>query len=366
MKFDCAKDTLIQAVNIVSRSVSSKAVQPVLEGILFQVDHDRLELTATNMEISVKTAIPVNCTEAGSVVLQSNLIADVVRKLSGSDVFFEIDDNYQTKIECGLSTFNLRGLPDDEFPGFPPIADDDEFIIDSVELKSMINDTVFAVAQRENIPVLTGMKLEISGDQIRVIALDGYRLAVREGKLIKPASEDLSVIVPGKSMSELARLLPDAEENIVVNLSKSQIFFEIGETRYTSRLLEGEFINFRNIIPKEKNTSVVIDRQELLLGTERTALMARVGKNNLIKMDFEGDKVILTSNAEDVGTARDMVPIQKTGDDIRIAFNSKFVIDVLRALKADKITMDFTNQVGPMTIEGEGYTYLILPVRVMN
>ncbi len=366
MKFDCEKDTLIQAINIVSRSVSSKSVQPVLEGILFQANQERLELTATNLEISVKTAIPVHCEEPGSVVLRSGLISDVIRKFSENDVFFEIDENYQTKIECGLSTFNLRGLSDEEFPGFPPIADDDEFIVDSVELKNMIADTVFAVAQRENIPVLTGMKVEISGDQIRVIALDGYRLALREGHLIKSASRELSVIVPGKSMQELSRLLSDVEKEIVVNLSKSQIFFEIGETRYTSRLLEGEFINFRNIIPKEKNTSVVIDRHELLLGTERAALMAREGKNNLIKMDFEGDKVILTSNAEDVGTSRDMVPIQKTGDDIRIAFNSKFVIDVLRALKSDKITMDFTNEVGPMTIEGEGYTYLILPVRVMN
>ncbi len=366
MKFDCAKDSLIQAINIVSRSVSSKSVQPVLEGILFQANDNRLELTATNLEISVKTAIPINCEQSGSVVLRSNLISDVIKKLSGSDVFFEIDENHQTKIECGLSTFNLRGLPDDEFPGFPAIADDDELIIDSSALRTMINDTVFAVAQRENIPVLTGMKLEIAEDQIRVIALDGYRLAVREGKLIKSSSRELSVIVPGKSMSELSRLLNDVEDEIVVNLSKSQIFFEIGETRYTSRLLEGEFINFRNIIPKEKNTSVVIDRHELLLGTERTALMAREGKNNLIKMDFEGDKVILTSNAEDVGTARDMIPIQKTGDDIRIAFNSKFLIDVLRVLKADKITLDFTNQVGPMTIDGEGYTYLILPVRVMN
>lgn len=367
MKFDCAKSELIPALNLVSRGVASKTTMPILEGVLFEAFDHKLFLTSTNLEISVKTSIPAHIEQDGEVVLKSSFISQLIRKLSGEDIYFDVDDNAAVTIKSDFSTFHIKGMPSKEFPQFPEIIDDYQFTIDAAELKSMIHGTIFAVAIKENIPVLTGLKLEITGDSMTMIALDGYRLALRRGKLSTPINEDISIIVPGKSMTELDKLLANAEGDIQVNLSKSQIFFTMDETTFTSRLLEGEFINYQHIIPKENNTTVVIDRRELLNSTERAALLAREGKNNLIKMQFDIDSLTLTGNAE-IGDVHEVLPIDKQGDDLKIAFNSKFIIDALRAVDDDKITIALTNAIGPavITSEDDAYIYLILPVRVSD
>ncbi|MDD2413665.1 MAG: DNA polymerase III subunit beta [Eubacteriaceae bacterium] len=365
MKFDCSKDNLINALSLVSRGVANKTTMPILEGILFQVYDNQLFLTSTNLEISIQTAIPAHTEQDGEVILQSNFISELVRKLSGDDVFFELLDHYQLKMDCQLSSFTIKGLPTREFPEFPEVIDDYNFVIESSELKSLIHGTIFAVAVKENIPVLTGLKLEMEDDRITMIALDGYRLALRRGKLKEAINEPISIIIPGKSMSELDKLLSNVNGDVQVHLSKTQIFFEMGVTQFTSRLLEGEFINYKHIIPSEKNTEIVIERRLLLESAERAALLARVGKNNLIKMEIGIDQLTLSSNA-DIGDVKEVIPIEKTGDELRIAFNSKFVIDALRVLNQDKILIDMTTPVGPAVIlsDDDSFIYLILPVRV--
>jgi len=367
MKFDCSKDALISALSTVSRGVATKTTMPILEGILFQVYDHKLHLTATNLEIFIQTAIPANVEQDGEVVLQSHFIFELVRKLSGDDVFFDLQDHYQLKMDCLLSSFTIKGLPSNEFPEPPEIEHDHDFVIEASELKSLIHGTIFSVAIKENIPVLTGLKLEMAGDTLTMIALDGYRLALRKGKLKKPVDGEVSIIIPGKSMQELDKMLSGAEGDVHVRLSKTMIFFEMGETQFSSRLLEGEFINYRHIIPTEKNTEVQIERRALLESTERAALLAREGKNNLIKMEFGIDRLEISSNA-DIGNVMEVIPIDKTGEDLRIAFNSKFVIEALRVMDDDKITIDMTTPVGPAVIADKDstYIYLILPVRIAD
>lgn len=367
MKFDCSKTDLISALSLVSRGVSNKTTMPILEGILFEVYDHRLFLTSTNLEISIQTSIPAHVEQDGELILQSNFIFELVRKLSGEDVFFEQMAQHQLKMTCECSTFTIKGMPSDEFPEFPKVIDDYSFTVDAAALKAIIHGTIFAVAIKENIPVLTGLKLEIEQDQLTMIALDGYRLALRRGALSTPINEAVSIIVPGKSMMELDKLLSGVSGDVQVNLSRAQIFFTMGDTQFTSRLLEGEFINYKHIIPKDKNTEVVIDKKLLLDSTERAALLAREGKNNLIKMAFGIDELTLSSNAE-IGDVHEVIPIQKTGDDLKIAFNSKFIIDALRAIDQEQITIDMTNPVGPAVIlpEDNRYVYLILPVRVSD
>ena len=268
---------------------------------------------------------------------------------------------------CQLSTYTIKGMSPEDFPAFPEIIDDYTFSIKAETLYDLIRGTIFSVALKENIPVLTGLKLELEDDRITVVALDGYRLALRRGKLSQPINQPVSIIVPGKSMTELEKMLSGVDDDIQVNLSKSQIFFTIGDTQFTSRLLEGEFINYQHIIPKDTNTEITLSRKELLDSTERAALLAREGKNNLIKLDIGIDELTLTSNA-DIGEVHEVIPIQKTGDDLRIAFNSKFIIDALRAISEDTITIRLTNPVGPALIVGddESFITLILPVRVSD
>ncbi|MGL4549357.1 DNA polymerase III subunit beta [Eubacterium aggregans] len=369
MKFDCAKDELTKALAIVSRGVASKSTMPVLEGILFQAYENRLFLTATNMEISVKTSIAANIESEGEIILSSSFILELIRKLSGDTVFFERTDNLQMKVECLLSSFTIRGMSTEEFPTFPKIIEDYDFTINAGQLKALIHGSLFSVAISENIPVLTGLKMEIEGKSLTVIALDGYRLSLCKGELENGVEGGISVIVPGKSMNELDKLLSGKNGDIIVRFSQTQIFFEIENTQFTSRLLEGEFINYKHIIPNEKSTEVVVERKLLLESCERATLLAREGKNNLIKMEFGIDQMAVTSSA-DIGDVHEIIPIDKKGEDIKIAFNYKFVIEALRVIGDDQIKIDMTTSVGPAVIqsakEDGAYTYLILPVRISD
>ncbi|MEG0373646.1 MAG: DNA polymerase III subunit beta [Enterococcus sp.] len=366
MKFSCSRDALISALSIAQKGVSNKTTLAVLEGILFQVYNNQLILTATDLEIGVQTSIPANVDTDGEIILSATLISDVIRKLSGDEVFFQKDANNQVKIECLLSNFSIKGFPNDEFPEFPEIIEDYSFVIEAGILKDMVRGTLFSVAVSENIPVLTGLKMEIDQDAISLIALDGYRLSLRRGKLKEPLDGSISVIVPGKSFGELNKLLSGYTENVVVKFSKTQIFFEMGNTQFTSRLLEGEFINYKHIIPAEKTTQVTVSKKLLLESSDRAALLAREGKNNLIKMDFNIDQLILTSNA-DVGDVFEVIPIENQGDPIKIAFNSKFFIDALKVIDTEDMVIELTTSVGPAVIvppEGDNFLYLILPVRL--
>ena len=367
MKFSCSRDALINALSIAQKGVSNKTTLPVLEGILFQVYNNQLVLTSTDLEIGVQTSLPANVDMDGEIILSSNLITEVIRKLSGEEVFFQKDNSNQVKIECLLSNFTIKGFPTDEFPEFPEVIEEHSFVIEAGVLKEMIRGTIFSVAVSENIPVLTGLKMEIENDAISLIALDGYRLSLKKGKLKEPIDGSISVIIPGKSMNELNKLLSGYNENVIVKFSKTQIFFEMGNTQFTSRLLEGEVINYKHIIPTEKATQVKVSRKLLLESSERAALLAREGKNNLIKMDFNIDQLILTSNAE-IGDVFEVIPIENQGDPIKIAFNSKFFIDALKVIDRDEMSIELTTSVGPAVIVpadgSDEFIYLILPVRI--
>jgi DNA polymerase-3 subunit beta len=367
MKFDCSKSDLIHALNIVQRGVARKTTMPILEGILMEATDHKIVLTSTNLEISVKTTLPAHIEQDGAIILGASFFSSLVKKLSGDDIYFESTGQDTLKMTCELSTYTIKGMSPEDFPAFPEIIDDYTFAIKADVLHDLIRGTIFSVALKENIPVLTGLKLEIEGDQITVVALDGYRLALRKGTLSKAIDQPVSVIVPGSSMSELEKMISSTEEDIQVNLSKSQIFFTVGDTEFTSRLLEGEFINYHHIIPEETNTEITVSRRALLDSTERAALLANEGKNNLIKLDIGMEELTLTSNA-DIGEVHEVIPIKKTGDDLRIAFNSKFIIDALKVISEEDITIRLTNPVGPALIVGDDdrFVTLILPVRVSD
>lgn len=369
MKFECLCSELIRALITVKSGVSVKSTLSVLEGILFKAQDDKLILIGSNSEISIKTSIQAIVEREGEVVLSAGFILELMRKLSGENVYFDVDENFRVKVESGMSAFTIKGLSGEEYPAFPDIIEDYDFEIEGSDFKTMIQGTLFSVAIVENIPVLTGVKLEIENQDITMIALDGYRFSLRRSKLINAIDGKIEVIIPGKTMNELEKLLSKFEDVINVRFSKTQIFFELGETTLVSRLLEGEFINYKHIIPAEKNTEIIADRRELLSAAERAALLAKEGKNNLIKLEIGDEQMLMTSGAE-IGDVRELIPIKKTGNDLAIAFNSKFMIEALRAIKEDEIKIELTTPVGPAVFrskdEQDNYIYLILPVRISD
>lgn len=367
MKFNCSVNELIQAVTIVQHGVALKSTNSIIQGILFSAEQDQLILTSTNQEISIKYYIPANVEENGSIVLNAGFISEIFRKLSGDTVFFESTGPLQIKVECLLSSFILNGLPTDEFPDFPNIDEHYSMTINASELKKIIHKTILSVAVNDSIPVLTGIKFEVNDDVLTMIALDGYRLALCRNNKITKNGNDFSVIIPGKSLQEVNRILSGKNSEVLIRFSETQVFFEIDEIRFASRLLEGEFINYHNIIPSNYSTEVILERKLLLESSERAALLAKEGKNNLILMDFSIDYVELNSSA-DIGQAKEIIPIQQIGEDIRIAFNSKYIIDALKVIDDEKIKIKMTTSVGPAVLtasnEPEEYLFLVLPVRI--
>lgn len=366
MKFSCSRDALTGALNIASRGVSARSTMPVLEGILFNVYDGMLHLTATDLEIGVTTQIPVDVQEDGAAVLSASLIVEIVKKLPGGTVTFESARDARVKIQNMKSQFSLSGLPVADFPAFPSADEAFSLQVDAGVLRRMVQATGFSAATSENIPILTGIKIEAEGEALKTIAIDGYRLALRRGQLAAAVHEPVSVVVPSKSMNELVRLLQNTDGTIQVDFSKSQIFFSAEDTVFTSRLLEGEFINYAGVIPKESTTTLYIDRAQLLDSCERAALLARTGKNIPVKMQVEDDVLTITAGA-DIGDVHEEILTEHTGNDLRIAFNSRFFIDALRAIEEERIKIGMTTPVGPAVIEpvdGDSYTYLILPVRL--
>lgn len=367
MKFDCSTDQLLQNLNVVQRGVAVRSTILALQGIKFFAVDNSLILTGTNSEIGIQAIIPANVSEEGELVLGANFILDIIRRLSGETVYFETTSDTNLKVDSQLSEFNINYLTTEEYPPFPHIDEEYELEMDSETFKHLIHSVSFSVAVAEHIPILLGIKMEIKGDQITLVALDGYRLAVNKGKLDEPIRDDVSVVVPGKSMMELDKMLSGRSGKINIRFSRTQIFFEFDTILFVSRLMEGEFLNHDRIIPKEKTTEVILERRLLLESCERAALMSREGKSNLIGLEFDIDKLKI-SGSGDVGAVNDIMPVEKKGANLTISFNPKFLLEALRAIHDNKIRMEFTTSVSPGVIysldEKKEYTYLILPVRV--
>ncbi len=371
MKFSCSKTDLQNAITLCQKAVSNKTPMAILEGIFFQAYDNRLVLNTTDLEISIKTEIPAFIENDGEIVLKAGLIADIVRHLPGDDVFFEKDAHHQLKIDCLQASFTIKGQSAEEFPDFPEIEESYSFQVKAGVLKKMIQGVISSVADNENIPILKGVKTEIEDKSIKMIALDGYRLAIRKGEIETPSTTPISVIVPGKAFNELNRLMVDEEASVLVRFSGAQIYFKVDATEFVTRLLEGDYFNYEQIIPKEKNNDIVIERRDFLAAVERAALLARAGKNNLIKMDFNENQLQITSNA-DLGDVFETVPIENIGTPMRIAFNSKYIIDALKVIEEDRLRIHLTTAAGPAVFKttetntAGDFLYLILPVRMSD
>lgn len=365
MKFSCSRDDLLAALNTAKYGVSDRTTMQVLEGILFNVYDNKLHLTATDLNLGIATEIPVDAVEDGAVVLKADLILGIISKMPGDTVYFTGNDRNQVKVESLNSEFFINGLDSQDYPDFPQADESNTFEIESKSLKNSINQTKFAMATEDSIPVITGLKLEASDDKLSFIAIDGFRLALRHNNLESPIKEEMEVVIPGKAIQSLSSLLPNNSEPIKVKLSNSQLFFELDNTVFTTRLVEGKFVEYKDIFPNYSTTNFTINRDDLLGCCERAMLVTNKN-NNLIKMAIDSGKLVITSKS-DRGNSEDIIDIENNGKDLTIAFNTKYFIEALKAINDKEVKIEMTSAVGPAEIkplEGDDYSYLILPVRL--
>lgn len=366
MKFVCSRNDLLEGISTVQKAVTGKTTLPILEGILITCKNGELIMTATDLDLGIETRVGCDAFSDGSVVLNSRLFGDIVRRLPDMDIEIEVDNSNNAIILCGKSKFNLVGQDPKEYPELPSISENTMYKIPQDLLKNMIKQVIFAAAQDETRPILTGVLFEVKNGTLSLVALDAYRLALRRSNI--NLSDEITAVIPGKTLSEVGKILLPSIDEVSITFTPNHILFNLGDTRIISRLLDGEFINYRQIIPEEYKIRVKVNSRMLLDSIERASLLAKEGKTNLIKMDIKNEYIIITSNSQ-YGNVYEEVPIDFCSSELQIAFNSKYFIDVLKVLDVEEVYLEFSSSVSPClmkTIEDESYTYLILPVRLIS
>lgn len=368
MKFTCSQQALAKALNTVSKAVSTRTTLPILKGILIEATPDgSLILTASDLEISIQKKIDAVIGEPGSVVAASKLFGDIIRKLPNEEIFIEETEDGNILIKTNSSEFTMMGLAVDEFPKIGEKEEDSETLVFDKEIfKDMVRKTSFAASIDESKGILVGILTEVNEEAVSMVSLDGFRLALCREDMT--SSAESSFIISAKIMSELSKIVSDddSDSDINIQLGEKNAVFTIGNTEVILRLMEGEFIKYRDIIPSDGTIRVVIGKDILLESIERASLLAKEGKNNLIKMSIRNNLLTITSRSEE-GNVKEQIVMEKTGDDLEIGFNSKYVIDVLKVIDDEEISMIFKTGTSPCVVKpvnGDAYEYLVLPVRI--
>lgn len=368
MKFTCSQQKLSKTLNTVSKAVSTRTTLPILKGILLEAkSNGTLTLKASDLEISIQKEIEVNVEEEGSAVIVSKLFGDIIRKLPNEEIRIEKKDDGNISIKTNSSEFTVISLPIEEFP---KINDNEEIrnklTFNAEKFKDMVKKTSFAASIDESKGVLVGVLTEINNENVTMAALDGFRLAISNEEI--QGYDENKFIISAKIINEISKIIAEDDnvEDINILLGSKKATFKIGTTEVVLRLMEGEFIKYRDIIPSDGTTEVIIGRSILLESIERASLLAKEGKNNLIKMTIKNNLMTITSRSEE-GNVKEEIIIEKNGNDLEIGFNSKFVIDVLKVVDDEEIKMNFKTGTSPCVVKpvnGNAYEYLILPVRI--
>ena len=366
MIFICTKQKLQEGVIVSNKAITGKTTMPILEGIYIRASKDELTLIGSDMDVSIETKVEANVEEEGMIVVDSKLFSEIIRKLPNSDVRIETLDNDIIQITCEKSTFNLVYMSGEDYPALPKINENLSIEVPQNILKNMIKGTSFAIAQDETRPILQGILFEVKDKQLNLVALDGYRLAVRSEFLDN--DNNIEVVIPGKTLNEVSRILEDVSTIVKITFTDNHILFNLNNTKIISRLLDGKFVNYSSLLPQEYKILVEVNKQELQNCIERASLMSKDSNSNLIKLDFNEDNAVITSNSQ-LGKVREELNINLQGDELQIAFNSRYLLDVLKNIDEDEIVMEMTSGVSPCVIkckDSSNSRYLVLPVRLIR
>ena len=371
MKFSCNQKALSKALNIVSKAVTARTTIPILKGILLKVEEDgKLTMSASDIELSIEKTLEVEQAEQGEIVVYAKLFSDIIRKLPNDMVTIETNQD-KVNIHCASSEFNIIGLSADEFPAINMQEESSDLILfDQEVLKDMIRKTAFAASIDEARGVITGILMEMEEDSLNMVALDGFRMAIAREEMMN--KEKKNIIIPARILGEISKIISETEmeENSQVKFyaSDKREVFLIDDVKVVMRQLEGEYIKYRDILPKENQTKIVLNKNDFMESIERASLLAKVGKNNLIKLSIQEGNIEVTSESEE-GNVKEEVMASKEGPDLIIGFNSKYLIDVLKVIDDEEIVMRFNTSISPCLVQpvsGNRFEYLILPVRITN
>ncbi|MGN0385228.1 MAG: DNA polymerase III subunit beta [Lachnospiraceae bacterium] len=363
MKLICPKSNLVNGVQTVSKAVPNKTTMSILECILIDANNGIIKLTANDMELGIETVIEGEIVEKGMIALDAKIFLDIVRKLPDSDITIETDANLKTTITCEKSKFNIIGKSGEDFSYLPNIERNDSVIVSQFTLKEVVRQTIFSIADNDNNKLMTGELFDINGSTLKVVSLDGHRISIRKIEL-KDSYEPKKVVVPGKTLNEISKILPgDADKDVNIFFTQKHILFEFDNTVVVSRLIEGEYFKIEQMLSSDYETKVKINKKEFLNCIDRATLLVKEGDKKPIIINITDDSMELKINSI-VGSMNEDIDIEKSGKDIMIGFNPKFLIDALRVIDDEEIEIYLVNPKAPCFIKNaeESYIYLILPV----
>lgn len=363
MKIVCKKSNLVKGVSIVSKAVPSKTTMPILECILIDATTDIIRLTANDMELGIQTDIEGKILERGMIAIDAKIFSEIVRKLPDNDVIIETNENLQTTIVCEKAKFDISGKPGEEFSYLPVIEKEDSIEISQFTLKEVIRQTIFSIADTESNKLMTGELFEIKDNMLRVVSLDGHRISIRKIEL-KDQVNDKKLVVPGKTLIEVSKILSgELESQVYISYTNNHIVFEFDNTIVVSRLIEGEYFKIDQMLSSDYDTKVKINKKELLSCIDRATLLVKEGDKKPIIINI-GDEVMELKIKSQIGSMNEEIVINKEGKDLLIGFNPKFLIDALRVIDEEEVTLYLMNAKAPCFIKDdkESYIYLILPV----
>ena len=368
MRFTCEKNSLVQGLNIAGRTVAQKSSLSVIEGILCKAGLG-ICLTGYNMETAISYEIEAEVTDPGECILPAKLFGDIVRRLPEGPVTVVVDETYKVSIRSGFASFTISAECSDDYPELPDVNSGRAVPIPQRELKEMIGGTIFAVAENQGRPIHTGVKFEVTGDAITTIAVDGFRLARRTYHPETPTGREMNFVVPAPGLKEVEKILTDSEDMASFTLGPKHILFQIGPATLVCRLLEGDFLDWRRVVPTNCPVKLIAHVSDLSSSVERVGLIVSEKYKSPVRCKFTNQEVYMRTNTT-IGAAEDRCTLAGDGKELEIGFNVRYLADALRAIPSEEVTLELTNGLSPLVLtpvdDKQDFAYMILPVRIKN
>ncbi len=364
MNFNCTKSDMLEAVSAVQRAVSNKNIFTVLEGIIITASDNKVILRGNDMEKGIEYTIDGNVSENGSVIVNSRIFGDIARKMPSGIISINVDENYNVQVDCGSIHMDIKGMDPDGFPEIPEVNKENSIEIDQEFFKEMIRQVIFSVGNDDSKPIFKGALIESQENSLNMVSLDGYRMSIRRESLLG-TKEGMNVVVPGKALSEVMRLLKNDNEKLNIYYENSQILFDMGNCKLVSNLLQGEYLNYKSIYQSQKfDTEIIVNKESIFESVDRSMLVITEDRKSPILMNINDEGLTINSKTE-LGAITEKISIEKSGHDINISFNPKFLIDVFKTVNDEKIKISFAGEniciIEP--VNGEDFLYVVLPVR---
>lgn len=368
MRFTCEKSMLVTGLNIAGRTVAQKSSLSVIEGILCKASHG-LSLTGYNMETAITYEIEAEVADPGQCILPAKLFGDIIRRLPEGPVTVVVDEAFKVSIRAGYASFTISAESAEEYPELPDVNDGRAIQIPQKELKELISGTIFAVSENQGRPIHTGVRFEVTDTAITTVAVDGFRLARRTYHPEESTGRELNFVVPAAGLKEVEKIVADTEENAAFTLGTKHILFQIGSATLVCRLLEGEFLDWRKVVPSNCPIKLVANVSDLASSVERVGLIVSEKYKSPVRCVFSHQELLMRTNTT-VGAAEDRCSIAGDGKELEIGFNVRYLADALRVIPSEEVTLELTNGLSPIVLtpvdEKQDFAYMVLPVRIKN